>query len=442
MNTETPVNRFYRRLLESNPNFDPRRCFPQERAMYVAAFREWVRLDDIENVTKCLETVNPNEHPADGTPALHYCKSLAMLDLLLAHGADVFLRDCEHCLPIASSKSVEIFKRLAEVMTATDPNSIPSLNAPMSEIGATFFQALIQCQSFELIEWLIGGNWIETPQLFSRLDNNYDTMNLAIIYRATTSVLAAIHGALPADYEFDAMGLLSLAARLGNGEAVRYFARFVKDIDQELGKDRVTVLMQAARKMNFSACEALLELGADPNRFCGNGCCSSLTSVLIFEGERDVKLRLLQLFASKGANFDQSFPDGNNLLSYAAVCAGAECFEFIAARVPSGAFDVCYDGKKLIHLVTMTKSVPMMLALFQYAPHVNVNEYDAQGFTALGTAACKNAVELCRFLVGKGANADLLNAGSKPSKLARMRGFDQLAGELRSYQTEKELVCC
>ncbi len=43
------------------PNFDPRRPSPKERELYVSAFLDWVKFDDLERVPRYLETLSANE---------------------------------------------------------------------------------------------------------------------------------------------------------------------------------------------------------------------------------------------------------------------------------------------------------------------------------------------------------------------------------------------
>ena len=182
---------------------DPKTPSPKERELYVSAFLDRVKFDDLQRVPKYLETLSVNERDAEGNTALHCCKSLEMLNFLLERGADVFARNKHEIFPIAFAGSVEIFKRLAEAMTVKNARALPSLNAPMDSNGFTFFQLLLVNKSFEVVEWLMSGNFCETPQLFHKVDSKSDSMKMAIISGAPTPILCAIRSALPVDYELD-----------------------------------------------------------------------------------------------------------------------------------------------------------------------------------------------------------------------------------------------
>ncbi len=367
-----------------------------------------------------------------------------MFDFLLSRGADVLARNKVNVLPIAFSSSVEIFQKFVQVMRAEDPNSVPRLNAPMSSTGLTLFQLLVVSKAFSVVEWLMQAGFCgEMPQLYNFADPHNDTLKLAIMAGAPETILAPLHAALPADYSFDAFKLLLLACAYGKGEGVRYFAQFVANFEEEFGDERITLLFAATSNLNYSSAEALLDLGANPNRLCGKKCCSVVSSTFSAKGSNEQKLSMLTLLAARGATFQESFKGGHNLLSLALTeSLGAELFEFLASKVAPETLKASARGEKLIHLAAAKKSDIFLKILFKLAPHSpdEVNERNSQGLAPLHIAASANCRDACMFLLSNGADPNLKTKfDDRPSQ--RARGFPELANELRQFEAD-ESICC
>lgn len=119
-NQNTPAMRYsgvFDAVLSTiSPSFDPKNATPVEQELYVSAFLDWVKFDDLERVPRYLKNLNGNECDSQGNTALHFCKSLAVLNVLLDHGADVFAKNEDNVLPISVSRSPEIHNKLFEVM--------------------------------------------------------------------------------------------------------------------------------------------------------------------------------------------------------------------------------------------------------------------------------------------------------------------------------------
>lgn len=439
-------------LLTLNPKFDPRRPSPKEKELYVSAYHDWVKFDDLERVPRYLETLSVDERDSRGNTALHFCKSVAMLDLLLARGADVFAKNCAVVPPIAFCSSLEVFKKLLEKMRSIDSAGTPDLNDKIASSGLTFFQLLVGAKSFDVIQWLLeDGNaqtlGLSTPQLYYFVSANLDTMRIAIQSDAPRSLLKAIHDSLPGDYAFDDFQLLCISAVYGGSDGIKFFAEKTPDVNREFSDGKVTAIMISTSFLNVDATKTLLELGANPNKVCGKGCCSAALGMIIDSkknrGNVPKVLALLELLAEHGATFSERFKDGNNLLS-SAVDADHRIFDFVASKAPTSAFCICVSGRKLIHLAAKQKSSEPLKALFKYS-NVNfkVNEMDLSNSreTPLFIAAKSGSRECCVFLLENGANPDIKVDGISGSDIARRLGHNALADELRTFETE-EAFCC
>lgn len=442
-------------LLTLNPRFNPKNPSPKEKELYVSAFLDWVKYDDLGRVPRYLETLSANERDADGNSALHYCKSLAMLDLLLSHGADVLAKNKKNVQPIVTSRSLEILRKFLEVMRSADPAAVPDLNDPSSNSGVTFFQILIEIKSFELVEWLLEDEknaqelGLSPPKPFHFVNDNFDTMKMAIKADAPQKILKIIHDNLPKDYKMDDFQLFLTAGVFGGRDGIIFFAGKIQDFDQEFSDNKVTVFSCAASFLNIESCKALLEIGANPNKKCGNNCCSAASALIICskKGGDNVEkaLEILKLMSEHGATFSEFFQDGRNLLRMA-VDSDAKIFEIIASKTHSSYFLLPYEGDKLIHLASKKTTADFLKVLFKYSPpgsiYVNEKSQTYREETPIAAAASKGSRECCMFLLQNGANPDIEVKKNTASQVARCYGNEALADELETFETEKSFCCC
>lgn len=432
-----------------NPNFDPKHLSSKEKKLYVMAFLDWVKFDRIDLVPKYLESLSGDEKDDSGNTAMFYCKSIGMMNILLDKGADIYMRNIKNSLPVASASSLELFKAQLEIMKIINKDGVPDLNDPLTVDGLTFFQVLIASKSFEVVEWLLENEsnprilGFSPPNLFQRINKNLDTMKTALNANAPIPILKLIHENLPLDYELNEFKLLIFSGYFGSENGVKYFGDKVKDINEEFGQERVTVLMAAAANLHLKSCMALFELGAKPNRKCGNNCCSVISGIITSaDSSVSKKLALLKLFAENGASFDETFKNGENLLSLA-VKKDPEVFEFIASKVNLSALLAPINGTKLIHLASESNNPKMLPILFKLVPResLDVNSKGKNGMTPLCLAACHGNKENCHLLLSSGADPDLECSDMCASEYAMFKGYPQLANELKTFETKSTLCC-
>lgn len=432
-----------------NSNFDPQNLSVKEKKLYVLAFLDWVKFNRLDLIPAYLKNISPNEQDDLGNTAIFYCRSIEMLDLLLGKGAEIFIRNIKNSLPIASAHSLEIFKALLKRMKNLRPNDVPDLNDVMTSEGLTFFQVLIASKSFEVVNWLFENEsnakelGLSPPHPFYCIDITLDTMKIALSADAPESILKVIYANLPQNYNLNNFKLLLYSGYFGSENGIKFFSPMVKDIDEEFGDEKATILMVSAANSQYKTCKALLELGGKPNKKCGNYCCSALSSIIKSKESANKKLALLKLFSEKGAKFDETFENGDNLLSLA-IKKEPEVFEFIASKVDPAILSVSIRGKQLIHLASEYKNSQMLNILFKFAPPhtLNVNALsDCELMTPLCFAAEKGSKDTCKLLLASGANPDLKCKDLTARKYAKRSGYSDLAKELKTYETESN-VCC
>ena len=442
-------------LLCLNPNFDPKNMSPREREIYVSAFIEQVKFDNLNRVPKYLETLSGNECDENANSALHFCVSLDMMELLLEHGANVMAPNKVNVLPIAFSRSLNIFKRFIDEMRKLNV-PIPLLDAPMASSGLSFFQLLISAKCFEVVEWLVKGEGAKdigqpVPQLFYVVNTQMDTMKIAIQSDAPQWLLTDIYAILPDSYRTtnENFKLFILATVMGGADGVKFFAPLVPAIDGEFGDGRATPLQCAAAYLNVESAKSLLELGANPNKLCGKGCCSVASFALKTKGSGEKRVAFLQMIAEHGAHFEEILSDGNNLMSLTLNQReiDVKALGFLASRAPAAAFSIIYDKDTLAHLaIRKSLSQEPLKIILKYAPRgsikldaANENEYF---WPPLCQAAEKGWTESCRLLLAYGANPDGKNLGIKASMNAYSAKHYELARELESLETDDPLCFC
>ena len=427
---------------------------PREREIFISAFVDWVKFDNLDRVPKYLETLNVNECDENANNSLHFCVSLEMMELLLEHGANVMAPNKANVLPIAFSRSVDIFKRFVDEMRKLNV-SIPLLDAPMASSGLSFFQLLISAKSFEVVEWLVKGEGAKTigqpvPQLFYVVSTQLDTMKIAIQSDAPQWLLTDIYATLPDSYRTtnDNFTLFILATVMGGADGVKFFAPLVPAIDGEFGDGRITPLQCAAAYLNVESAKALLELGANPNKLCGNGCCSMASSALKTKGSSEKRVAFLQMIAEHGAHFEEVLSDGNNLMSLTLNQRenDVKVLGFLASRAPAAAFSIFYNKYTLADLAILKSSSqePLKIIL-KYAPRgsIKLDAANQEYFDPpLCQAAEKGWAESCRLLLEHGANPDGEHLGIKASMKAYLAKHYELAEELELLETDDPLCFC
>ena len=444
-------------LLSLNHNFNPRNMSPKERSIYISAFIECVKTNNLERVPRYLEALNVNECEESTNNALHYCNSLAMMELLLARGANVMAVNKLNVLPIAFSRSVDIFKRFVDEMRKLNA-PIPLLNAPMASSGLTFFQLLISAKSFELVEWLVkgeGAKYVDqpVPELIHVVSAQLDTMKIAIQSDAPQWFLADIYAALPDSYRAtnDNFKMFILATILGGAEGVKFFAPLIPatGIDGEFSENRVTALQSAVAYFNLETAKVLIELGSNPNKICGKGCCSVAAAALRAKGSSEKRVAFLQMLSDNGAHFSEVLSDGNNLMSLALNQREIDCkaLEFLASRAPAEAFTFFHDNDTLAHLaIRKSSSQEPLKIILKYAPRGSIQLDAVNGskhlFPPLCMAAENGWTESCRLLLAHGADPDGEILGIKASTKAYSAKHYELAKELQLLETDEPLCCC
>ena len=433
------------------PNFDPKNQSPEEKGLYICAFIEQVSYDNLAEVEKYLEYLNLDEVHSKGYSVLQYCKSVAMTRLLLENGANLFFINKNDGLPIEHSYSVYIFKYLLMKMREVDPNSVADLNDRLDRTGMSFFHTMIAFRTHKVVEWLIEDEChakelgFSTPNLFEYADDDdLDTMQTAIMTQSSEKIISAIYPKIPKNHNYDDLTWLMLCIINKCYDGVTFFGKNLKDIEQYYGPYSVTALMFAATMVDIESCKLLLNLGADPNKKCGKNIHSVASSVLLADKLKfsvNEKLTLLELLKERGANFRETFDDGNILLSLS-IEEEPEIFEFFASQADPSSFSFkSKEGLQLIHLACKkNKNLKNIMILFKYAPKetLDVNTFSAFEFekmTPLAFAARNGDRDTCLFLLNSGANPDIkCGAGYKASHFAKSAGHNKLADELKGRE--------
>lgn len=174
-------------------------------------------------------------------------------------------------------------------------------------------------------------------------------------------------------------------------------------------------------------------------------CCSTASAIVTakVQGESVKKLAFLSLINEKGATLNETFGNGDTLLSLS-LDNSPELFDFVLAHTKPGQLNALIRGDQLIHLVSKCRSPEPLKFLLKVAHqnNIDVNALSISGsMSPLCYAAHFGNRDNCMLLLGAGANPDLMCDGKTASKFAKRANFYDLAAELKTFETSST-VCC
>jgi ankyrin repeat protein len=185
-------------------------------------------------------------------------------------------------------------------------------------------------------------------------------------------------------------------------------------------------LHAAAASKNPDMVRLLLAHGAIADHPGDVGCGALLTAIT-----HDAPVEVLEVLLDAGANPNLVDRQGDSPLSATAELRRLEYLKLLLARGGDPSTQHGSGHRYVLHIAAAKGRVPVAEALLDAG--ASLEAQNADGWTALHTAARWNRHEMCQFLLTRGANRDARTTGDEtPREIAEAhaasRAIDALAG--------------